>query len=627
MNQSDLKPTNSADTQAFVTDAEGFILAASSSAAKLLGQSIHELLGTDLYSSRFTSLTKLNNTHLKKALQRKTPLSLEKDCDGKTYSICISPVLDKDEDVAQVLTFVRDITEERSTEAKLRESEKQSRAWLDYSPVCTKIVDLDYKLQYMSAAGLKSLKIEDPSSIYGQPYPLPFYPEDFKKLMLGKMDKVKRGEGVQELKASVVDVHGKELWFHSILVPIYNDTRAIDYMIIVSVDITETKQAEAKLRHSEKMNAIGKLAGGVAHDFNNHLTAILGYTELLIEELDDKDLKSHAERIKSATARSAEMTNTLLAFARKGDFKNLRANIHDTIDSVIGLLRPGLDKRVRVSRHLAAEKSVGRIDPTQLESAFLNLALNAKDAIAKDGQISFSTVTVTLDQDFCDATLFEITPGEYLRFDLRDNGCGMCEDTQRRMFEPFFTTKDVGRGTGLGLAGVYGAIERHKGAITVKSKPGEGSTFSVYLPVSDAAEPGEPQGISAENTPARIGAHILVVDDERDVRDVSSLSLGKAGYRVSTVKDGLEAVEFYRKAWKEIDLVLLDMSMPRMSGPDAFAEMQKTNPKVKALLCSGYDLFGKQKETMKDGFCGFLRKPYQREKLLQQVALALRDQS
>lgn len=606
---------NASDELAYLSDTEGNILATN--------QPGTTRLGTELHDSRFANLTKLNNQHLQDAIKRKAAVNVEQEQDGKVFNVFINPIMDEKGEVKEVATFVRDITRQKAIENCLRRSEEESRAWLEHSPVCTKKVDLDFNIHYMSQAGLKALKIDDPETIYGKPYPLPFYPIEFKEGMIEKLNKVKNGEGVQELEAPICDIYGTELWFHSTVVPVHDDKGKIDYIIVVSVNITETKHAETKLRHSEKMNAIGKLAGGIAHDFNNQLAAIIGYTELLLEDIEDPELKKHAKRIRNAAARSADMTNQLLAFARKGDFKNIPTDMHKLIGDVIDLLRPSLDKRVKVRKSLAAAEWVCEADATQIESALLNVALNANDAMSGDGELTFSTDSVVLDQDDCNRLLFNIIPGKYLRIDVSDTGEGMTEETQRRMFEPFFTTKSVGKGTGLGLAGVYGAVERHKGAITVKSELGKGSTLTVFLPLCDSA--ADQVAHSGEDSPnvKTASAHILVVDDEEDLRDVATLSLGRDGYQVTTAKDGLEGVDTYRKFWKEIDLVILDMSMPKMSGPDAYAEMKKINPDVKVILCSGYDLSGDQQETLKDGILSFVRKPYRRSELLKEVARAL----
>ena len=479
----------------------------------------------------------------------------------------------------------------------------------------------------MSAAGLRALGIEDPETVYGSPYPLSSYPEEARADILHKLEEVKSSTSIATLDSLFVDGQGEERWHQSTILPVLDGDR-LDYIMVVSIDVTEAKHTQQRLFDSEKMDAIGQLAGGIAHDFNNHLTAVIGHAELMLAEIQDDDLSQDLEHIRKAAQKSADLTNQLLGFARKGHFKNIPTDIHRVIADVVALVEHGLDKRIVIRQQLDATRPITLADPAQIQSALLNLALNAGDAIPETGELIFRTTTVALDREACEAGALGVKPGSYLKIEVRDNGTGMTEDVQKRIFEPFFTTKDVGKGTGMGLASVYGAIDRHQGAVSVESQLGRGTTFTVYLPLSDApanesAQAGNKTGLEQASRSARV----LVVDDEDVARDFTTKLLRKVGYEVETKQDGREALEFYRDSWQTIDVVLLDMSMPHINGPDVFDAMREINPGVTAILFSGYDLPGELHEQLEGDWFAFVRKPYKIHDLLEVVALAARGRT
>ena len=392
-----------------------------------------------------------------------------------------------------------------------------------------------------------------------------------------------------------------------------------------AVDITERKQAEEageilreRLRSSEKFEAIGHLAGGVAHDFNNQLTAILGFAETL-EEISVGELqKQFAENIVRSCQRSADLTRKLLAFARKGSVLSEPVDLHQIILEVVSLLKHSLDKRIILQTRLEADRPVVMGDPTQLQNALMNMAINARDAMPEGGTLSFTTQVVALDPAYCRKMPYEIVPGTYLEACVADTGMGMEPETIRHIFEPFFTTKELGKGTGLGLASVYGTVKQHQGYIEARSTPGEGSCFQVYLPFCDLSVP-VPDPVVAP----RGNGHILFVDDEAIVAEVTRELLDTLHYQVTLCRDGLEATEVYARIWPTVDLVILDMVMPRMGGKDAFFALRAINPQVKVLLVSGYSIEGEAQMLLRGGALGFLQKPFRRAELAQAVAKAM----
>ncbi len=393
------------------------------------------------------------------------------------------------------------------------------------------------------------------------------------------------------------------------------------FILSVEYDLTAHRKMQERLRQSEKMTAIGQLAGGIAHDFNNQLAGILGYAELLKNRLEDEKLSRFAANIKKSAGRANELTKQLLAFSRKGKNLSIPVCLHDVIAEVADILEHSIDKRIAVQQNLKATNATIMGDPDQLQNALLNIAINARDAMPEGGGLLFETETVTLTDSFLKANSLDLSPGTYLKVSITDSGCGMDAETQKHIFEPFFTTKKEGKGTGMGLASVYGAIRNHKGAVNVYSEVGQGSTFRLYLPLAEAAQ--DEHDMADVGKPITGSARILLVDDEEIVREIGSDMLGDLGYTVTTCRNGREAVAHYQQHWQDIDLVILDMVMPELDGRDTFAAMKMINPNIRAILSSGYSINGKAQRILDDGVMAFIGKPFELDKLAKTVAQVL----
>jgi len=394
-----------------------------------------------------------------------------------------------------------------------------------------------------------------------------------------------------------------------------------DVVSIVAVgrDITAQHVMEERLRQSEKLHAIGQLAGGVAHDFNNQLTGILSAGELLSQALEhDPELRELADMIVTAAEHSTRLTRQLLAFARKGKLRTVPVDVHGTVQDVISLLRRSIDKRIVIRQDLSARPSTTLGDSAQLHNALLNLALNARDAMPEGGELTFASRVTALSRERIEAGHLDVAPGRYVTLDVRDTGVGMDAETKAHLFEPFFTTKDVGKGSGLGLAAVYGTLKTHRGAVEVTSERGAGSTFSLYLPLVETASSQE---AVAQSPAVEARRRILVVDDERVVRDVLRRLLEKAGHQVLVADGGREGLETYRKNHHHLDLVIVDVMMPDMDGRDVLALMREVNPGVRAVLSSGYSVDG-EGALATDGV-RLLQKPYALEDVTRVIAEAL----
>jgi nitrogen-specific signal transduction histidine kinase len=350
--------------------------------------------------------------------------------------------------------------------------------------------------------------------------------------------------------------------------------------------MTERKKLEEQLRQAQKMEAIGQLAGGVAHDFNNILTVIMGFGQLLQHSLPADDPKrGHMAQILDAADRAAHLTGSLLAFSRKQVMLLQQVKLNELARKHTGFLVRIIGEDVTLQTDFGKEPLPVLADSGQIEQVLMNLATNARDAMPGGGELCIRTESVLLDKVFHRQHGFGV-PGRYARVTITDNGAGMDAETQAKVFEPFFTTKEPGRGTGLGLSIVYGIVKQHGGYITIVSECGVGTTFSIYLPLIS------PQGETAEKaTPAvpRGGREtILVVDDDPTVRNILALVLKTFGYGVILAENGDQAVELFEANWQKIDLALLDMIMPRMNGRQVCEALRERSPRLKVLFLSGY---------------------------------------
>jgi len=403
--------------------------------------------------------------------------------------------------------------------------------------------------------------------------------------------------------------------------PVCDADGSIRGVVLVFRDQRKERDAEARLRHAEKMEAIGQLASGVAHDFNNQLAGILGYAELLRNRLQDPKLKQFAENICAAAHCAADVTRQLLSFSRKERQVTMPVDMHKIIGDVVNMLEHTIDKRITIRQNLHASPHSVNGDPSQLHTALLNLAVNARDAMPQGGVLTFTTSVVDLPADEATHT----PAGKYLRILVSDTGVGMDDRIKSRLFEPFFTTKEHGRGTGLGLAAVHGAVKNHNGRIEVTSAVGKGSDFSLLLPLLESDI--RSADAKAATMPAKKEARILIVDDEQLLCDMAAEILREAGYRVTTYKDSDEAIGYYLQSWEHVDLVILDMIMPKRSGRETFVALRKINPKVKVLITSGYSMVDEVRQTMEEGAIGFLQKPFLQSEMLKKVAAALVEQA
>ena len=396
------------------------------------------------------------------------------------------------------------------------------------------------------------------------------------------------------------------------------------------LDMTERKQAdeqrrklEAQVQHAQKLESLGVLAGGIAHDFNNLLVAILGNADLALTETSRATaVWPFLEEIRTAAKRASELTNQMLAYSGKGRFVVETLNLNEVVQEMGRLLEVTIPKKVVLRYDLTESLPCVEVDATQIRQVVMNLVTNGADAMTdQSGVITIATGLVEADRGYLAGSFLDeqLPDGYYVSLEVSDTGCGMDAETQSRLFDPFFTTKTAGRG--LGMAAVLGIVRGHHGTVRVYSEEGRGSTFKILLPASKDID--SPEAEEAPATAAMGPRTILVVDDEESVRMLAKRMLNKLGHEVALACDGVEALDEFERGPEGIDLVVLDMTMPRMDGQETFRRLRAVNPEVRVVLSSGYNEQDATNRFAGKGLAGFIQKPYTLEELAAVVQQAM----
>ena len=399
-----------------------------------------------------------------------------------------------------------------------------------------------------------------------------------------------------------------------------NEIGQPDYFLVINTDVTNLKQAEEQLYRAQRMESIGTLAGGIAHDLNNVLSPILMSVEMLqSDELIDKNGEPWLSIIRENTERGASLIKQVLMFARGAEGERINVQLRHLVQDLIKVLGETLPKTITVKFNVAPELETISGDPTQIHQVLMNLSVNARDAMPDGGMLTITAQNVTLDENYARVNI-EAHAGKYVLFEVKDTGTGMSQKIVNRIFDPFFTTKEVGKGTGLGLSTALSIVKSHGGFINTDSEPNRGTRFSVYLPATEN-ENSESE-TATQNLPFPVGSGelILIVDDEKNIRQVTSATLEKYGYQTLTASDGAEALAIYKQNAEKIRLVLTDMAMPVMDGATLIRALQQLNPQPKIISASGLTS-GHKTDFKADAF---LTKPFTAEKLLKTLAEILR---
>jgi PAS domain S-box-containing protein len=488
-----------------------------------------------------------------------------------------------DDQLVGFLAVQRDISDRKATERALRESERRYRALADAAHDSIFIVTPDGRIAYANAASVARFSLR-PDQVVGRRLHDVFAPAVADEMWCEVSTVFASGD--RHYVEARFDTPAGELWLGTWLVPMSDDAATPDAVLGVARDLTDRKLLEREYAQAQKMEAIGRLAGGIAHDFNNLLTAILGYSELLLERVrQDPALVADVEEVRAAGERASRLTRQLLAFSRK---QNLAPQLL-SLDTVVKDLHKMLGRVLGEDIHIAIE-SVPALqqvtaDPSQVEQIILNLAVNARDAMPRGGTLRIATANVIIDREYRRRHQ-DVLEGAYVSLVVQDSGVGMTPEVLARAFEPFFTTKPAGKGTGLGLATVYGIVKQSRGYITIDSELGRGTMVTIYLP---AVEAPEGPAKSAPRAVAESGTEtILLVEDEPGLRRLMQRTLERLGYSVLMTNDVWHALDVAERYAGPIHLLLSDVVMPGLSGPDLAQRLVRVRPEVAVLYVSGF---------------------------------------
>jgi len=420
----------------------------------------------------------------------------------------------------------------------------------------------------------------------------------------------------------VINKLGEERWISQKNTLLKGEKEGSHYLIGRLSDETRRKKVEEELNRAYRMEAIGKLAGGVAHDFNNVLAGIMNAANVLKSprrQIDEKG-RNMADLILKAASRAADLTAKLTAFGGKRTLFLKPQNVHHILEETEVILRRTIDQQIAIKMNLQADNSIIRADGTEIQSIILNLGINASHAIERTGNIFINTENIYLDEAYCAESPFPCHMGDYLRIEVLDTGKGMDEHTLKHIFEPFFTTKEKGKGSGLGLATVYRAVLDHKGLIQVTSEVDEGTSFIILFPCIDE-KPAE-ESLPSDTADGKTGT-ILLVDDEAFIRETGVSILEEAGYKVITASNGKEGLHIFEENCHKIDLVILDVIMPEMSGIDAYNGIRKMRDDCPVIMISGYSPDEDLDKLMEEGVFKIMRKPFDQSLMKKEIDLAL----
>jgi len=517
------------------------------------------------------------------------------------------------------VAVIRDVSHRKALEGQLAEREEMYRNLIENIREAVYKIDETGAFLFISS-GSERISGYKPEELRGRNFAEFVFPEDLEYIQaqFGKLMK----NIIEPDEYRIVCKNGDVRWIASSSRPIFVNNRFCGIQGILS-DIHERKIAQQALRNqqellqqAQKMEAIGTLASGIAHDFNNLLMGIQGRASLLLMESevgrpDYEHLKGIEQYIRSA----AELTRQLLGLARGGKYEVLPTDLNALVQNSVDMFGR-TKKEIKILTRLDPELRIVEVDRTQIEQVLLNLLLNAWQAMPEGGDIVIVTQNIDLYEG--DSRVFHIAPGRFVRLGISDSGIGMDEATKNRIFDPFFTTKGMSRGTGLGMASAYGIVKNHGGIITVYSETGSGSTFNIYLPASEKI-------IEMKDEPVEVvprgSETVLLIDDEEMIIDVARQLLLNLGYRVLTANGGGPALDIFRSDHGRIDLVILDMIMPLMSGGRVFEGLKAIDPDVRVLLSSGYSINGQAMDILARGCRGFIQKPF----TVKELALKIRE--
>lgn len=597
---------------AWLKDRDNHFIAVNEAFASVCGKDPRDLVGKtdiDIWPSELAIDYMSDDEEVKRTKTRKRIEELVEQSDGRRFWVetIKTPIFNDHGEVVGTVGTGRDITERKNTEQTLR---KLSAA-VEQSPAAILITNLDGSIEYANPRFFETTGY-DVWEILGK---TPSFlksdysdPSQFDRMWAAlRAGREWRGEIRTRRK------NGEAYWSSIAVSPITNTQGEITNFLSIAEDTTEKRRMDEQLRHAQKLEAVGTLAGGVAHDFNNILTGILGHSHIAVEKLDPDDpVQFNLTQIRVASDRAKDLVQQLLAFSRRREANLRTVNLHSIVDEAVKLIHASIPPIIKIHWNVADDAGTVMADPTQIHQVLLNLCSNAADAIGDEpGTIDISVENVDATDPIAVAG-GDLAPGQYARLSVSDTGCGMDSYTQSRAFDPFFTTKPVGSGTGLGLAAVHGIIQDHGGGIELKSSSGEGSIFNIYLPCV-----GSEEMHSRKSEPRKFSGNerILLVDDERMVLQSIGPYLEHFGYKVEALTSPKAALAVFQSMPDQFDLLITDQMMPGMTGDVLASEVRAIRPDIPIILCTGYAapsaLGGKQMAKLDE----IVRKPVEPSEL------------
>ncbi|MGE3808950.1 MAG: PAS domain S-box protein [Gemmataceae bacterium] len=586
--------------------------------AEMLGHHAHEMIGRTPYDFMHEADRRDAEQYLerrRRGISEQVDFRYQKK-DGSTLwaIVCSTPTFDDDGHFDGVLAMLTDITERKLTEQKLWASNQTLQAVIKACPLAINIIDPLGNVILWNDASARIFGWSE-AEVVGRP--LPTVPGDrideFRAIIAG----VLAGENCAALEVRRQHKDGALLDIQLWTTPLHDAGGKIMGILAILADITEQNRLQREFLHAQKMEAVGRLAGGVAHDFNNLLTVISGYSELLLASLPGADpLRDIIVDMQKAEDRAIGLTRQLLTFSRKQVFEPKVVDLNAIVANMDKMLRRLIGEDIQLITEWNPEIGRVKVDPGQIEQIILNLAVNARDAMPHGGKLTLSTDNVELDAEF--AARHRVRPGPFTRLAIADTGCGMDADTLLHIYEPFFTTKEAGKGTGLGLATIYGIVQQTGGLIQVTSQPEAGTQFEVYFPRVEA--PANQETVHVTAPPAVRGREVvLLVEDEDVLRDFVRKALERAGFQVLEASHGLDALRLVEQDKKPIDILLSDVILPHMNGPEVYQRLQVELPALKVLYMTGYMSDVIEPLGIRDGDSLVLHKPFLTTDLLKKV--------
>ncbi len=528
--------------------------------------------------------------------------------DGSIYWVdtTIVPFLDEDRKPFQYVAIRFDITERKLAEDRIR----QQAALINTASDAIFVCDLNHRILFWNK-GAERIYGWPVGDVLGRNLADILYDGDRTEITEGLKIVTESGDWISETKQQTRD--GQTVIIQRRWTLGRNVMGQPDYILMINTDITERKTAEEHLFRAQRMESIGTLAGGIAHDLNNILSPIMMAIDMLRLRAPDEESMKWLKIMKENAERGAELVRQVLTFARGMSGERIPVQLKHIIKDLVGVLTQTMPKSIGVTYDVDPELWMISADPTQIHQILMNVCINARDAMPSGGKITIQARNIPIDENYARMNI-DAEPGNYVLIEVNDTGTGMSPDIVKRIFDPFFTTKDIGEGTGLGLSTALTIIKSHGGFINVYSEPGKGSRFSIYLP---SAEASNEKAAKPDQQLARgNGEMILIVDDEESIRNVAAATLDTFGYRSLTAVDGTDALAVYSQQGENIDVVLTDMAMPYMDGPSLIRALKKMNPAIKVIAMSGLFSEGQAEELKGLGITEAISKPYSAETLL-----------